>query len=441
MIKTPKYNFNPSKKRRFRVVTVLFKILKTIIIILFVGFLIVAPLDILTHAIRKEQFLKFFITIGGIVVLILLNLYWFLYRFFTVKQLLKYIPKNYIPIFTATPTNGSLNNEKGKKNNNNKRLLISGKLYNITWDTFDLIPHLQYYYNYSQTSIVFNKGVSPPKKSFDNFENYNNYNKSDQKGYQQKRNLDDLIPFLINYDSIVQAFSQDLKFSKLNQNFEDFSTLEMNFLENNGGTFSDYMKKIFLDCQKYNIDTNEFDFAKFSRFYYKLQYSGRTPNLKSIKEKEFITFMQQTIHFYKIQQEIEQKLDGETYNNGENSDNYDYYSSSQSGSDGNIRHSGLENSKVSSRRTTSKGERPVFTFDSSEDDDDDDDDEEEVVEAGDDAYMPSPSLKKDIKEYSIKNRFLKDHPSGDNNSKPSLNSKLSDIKVTSIKKRPPSPKP
>lgn len=370
---------------------------------------------------------------GGIVILILLNLYWFLYRFFTVKQLLKYIPKNYIPIFTSTPTNGSLNNEKNKKNSNNKRLLISGKLYNITWDTFDLIPHLQYYYNYSQNRLVFNKGVSPPKKSFDNFDNYNDYNKNEQKfAYKNKNNLEDLIPFLTNYDSIVQAFSQDLKFSKLNQNFENFSTLEMSFLENHGGTFSDYMRKISLDCQKYNIETKDFNFARFSRFYYKLQYSGRTPNLKSIKEKEFITFMQQTIHFYKIQQELEQKIDAETYNYGYNGDSYDYYSSSQSDNDENIRHSELENSKVSSRLTSSKGERPVFTLDSSED--------EEEDESGDDVSVPNTAVKKDIKDYSIKNKFANDNLSLNNNSKPSLNSKLSDIKVSSIKRKQPSPK-
>ena len=433
-----KNNIHINKNKRFHVIRFTYKSITALTIIIFIGFLIVAPLDILSLAIKKQQLTKFFITIGGIVLVILLNLYWFLYRFFSVKQILKYIPKNNIPIFTSSPTNNN-NTNVNEKDHNNKRVLIPLKLYNLTWDTFDLIPHLQNYYNYNNNKVVFNNGVSPPKKTFENFEAYNNYRNSGLN--DDKKYLDDLLPFLINYDSIIQAFSQDLKFSGLTQNYKDFVTSEMNLLENKGHTFSDYIKIIYLDCKKYKIDTNGFNFEHFCRLYNKLKYSGRTPNLKSIKEKDFITFMQLTIHFYKIKQELEEITGFNLKVDDSYTEDFSYSPSDRSSSNGS-RSGGHYSESDHSNNGPSEdnrigGERPVFTFESSDDDiegdnnDEDDDDEDD--------YSTNVNINKDERGFSLNSRFLNDNSSANNSSMPSPNSRLSAIKVAPIKKRGPSP--
>ena len=291
---------------RYRLIKLFFQTITFLISILFIGFLIVAPLDILAHAAKNQQFLEFFITIGGIVAIFILNLYWFFYRYFSLKQLMKYNPKLYIPIFTqSSPTDDESNKDSYKF------LLINPNLYQLALETFDLMPKLQRYFNYNKNKIVFNKGISPPKKTFDNFKQYNNYlHVYGTPANIEKKDIQDMLPYLTNYSSVIEAFSQDLKLYTLNgqnPNFWKMKILnEMNLFDKTGMTYLEYLKVIGYECQKYDVGTYNFDFKRFITLYNKLKFGNRTSTLINVSETDFIKFMSMVIDFYKIKQDLDE---------------------------------------------------------------------------------------------------------------------------------------
>ncbi|XBW34655.1 hypothetical protein QEN19_000222 [Hanseniaspora menglaensis] len=397
------------KKPSYRIVRIVVKVVNAFVIILFIGFLLVAPLDILSRSLKKSQFVDFFIAVAGIVLIIILNVYWFLYRFFTVKQILKYIPKHYIPIFTATPTNDNINNDR-TKHHSRKRALINFNLYNLVCDAFDLMPNLQSYYNYNKSKIVFNKGVSPPQKSYNNYEIYNNC--------EDIKSTNSVLPFLSNYDSIMQAFSQDLKFSLLNEHSSNFLTIEMGFLENKGYTFTDYIKNIWRQCKEYQINVDNFDFPKFCRFYSKLKYCGRTPNLNYINEKKFILFMQMTMDFYNIKIQLEKKMNINSLKESSMFSKNNLYFSNDQSADFGYDYNQSENShdKLDLHRHDHTRE-PDFSYSSSNE--------------GDRA-----NTDKDINSENSKSAYLSRLASSSGNSTTSLqNVSLSNINIVPLKKK------
>ena len=425
---------------RYRLLRLVFQGITFLISILFLGFIVVAPLDILGHAAKTQQFFEFFITIGGIVTIFILNLYWFFYRYFTLKQILKYNPKLYIPIFTQTASADD-ETEKGNKDKY-KLLLINPYVYSLTLENFDLMPKLQYYFNYNKNKIVFNKGISPPKKSFDNFKTYNNYNHLDHAEVEiEKKNLQDMLPFLTNYSSVIEAFSQDLKVYTLGGQNPLYWRMkvfnEMNLFDKAGLTYLEYLKIISFECKKYDVNTNNFEFKRFITLYNSLKFGNRTSTLINVSESNFVTFMSMVIKFYKIKQDLDEAKFKYNYMNktgssqlfNRNKDSFlqeDMFLLSQSNnklskykqdssskdsmSDGSTGYGHSE-----SHESNSSENLPMFDLDYSDDNEDSED-----LEQND-----------NIRSLSMRRINL----TSSNASRPTLDAKLSDIKLQPIKKK------
>ncbi|KAL6930401.1 uncharacterized protein HGUI_01589 [Hanseniaspora guilliermondii] len=419
---------NLGNYNRYKIVRLFFQVVTLFTSLLFLGFLAVSPLDILAHAAKSQQFLEFFITIGGIVSIFILNLYWFFYRYFSLKQILKYNPKMYIPIFTQS----NVSNEEASKKDKYKFLLINPNLYNLTLENFDLMPKLQHYFNYNKNKLVFNKGISPPKKTFDNFKLYNNYNNLDDSEIDiEKKNIQDMLPYLTNYSSVIEAFSQDLKLFTLagqNPQFWKMKELnEMNMFDKTGLTYLEYLRLLSFECKQYNIDTHNFDFKAFIKLYNTLKFGNRTSALTNITESDFVKFMRMVIDFYKIKQ----NLDEAKYNKLRNVGDYQYiyrnkesllqediFLLAQTNKPNNNRNSVRDGSAgydyFNNQDTNSSDNSPVFDFEYS-DDNDDSDDLEQINN------IRTLSMHRNVNSEAEK--------------KPKLEARLSDIKLQPIKKR------
>lgn len=416
-------NYNRCKLGRL-----FFRLVTLITSLLFLGFLAVSPLDILAHAAKNQQFLEFFITIGGIVAIFVLNLYWFFYRYFTSKQILKYNPKMYIPIFTQS----IISDEEATKKDKYKFLLINPNLYMLTMENFDLMPKLQYYFNYNKDKIVFNKGISPPKKTFDNFKLYNNLNHSDNPQIDiEKKNIQDMLPYLTNYSSVIEAFSQDLKlFTLAGQNPQYWKMKElneMNMFDKTGLTYLEYLRLLSFECKQYNVDTNNFDFKAFLKLYNTLKFGNTTSSLTNITESDFVKFMRMVIDFYKIKQSLDDAKYNKLRNTGDYQNFYrnkesflqeDNFLLSQPNRPNNNKDSISDGSAgydyFKNHDTNSSDDSPMFDLDYS-DDNDDNDDLEQI---------------NNIRSLSMH----KSYNSG-TEQKPKLEARLSDIKLKPIKKR------
>lgn len=410
---------------RYKLVKLSFRIVTLITSLLFLGFLAVSPLDILAHAAKSQEFLEFFITIGGIVSVFVLNLYWFFYRYFTLKQILKYNPKMYIPIFTQSV----ISDEEATRKDKYKFLLINPNLYNLTVENFDLMPKLQYYFNYNKDKVVFNKGISPPKKTFDNFKLYNNLNHQDNPEVDiEKKNIQDMLPYLTNYSSVIEAFSQDLKLFTLsgqNPQYWKMKALnEMNMFDKTGLTYLEYLRLLSFECKQCNVDTNNFDFKAFIKLYNTMKFGNTTSALTNITESDFVKFMRMVIDFYKIKQRLDEAKYNKLrslgdhqnfYRNNESFLQEDIFLLSQANRPINNKDSVSDGSAgynyLKPHDTNSSDSSPMFDFDYS----DDSDDLEQI---------------NNFRSLSMH----KSYNSG-TEQKPKLKARLSDIKLQPIKKR------
>lgn len=293
---------------------VFYKCAAALVVLFFIGFLIVLPLDVIAQC-SKDSVFNTFIAVGGIVLLGVFGLFFILGRVLIHRKHLQNIPKAYIPLLQTDIPNKNV--------------------WTLIWGDLKLTNQLSAFFMKPDRAIIHD-GLSPPEYVYkehtrlvksgtdsDIFADKVTLD-SDTTGSSIKSQTDnslvfDDLPPSTNYEAVLKVLFDKLKYEGTLSN--SFNIKNEDFL---GITFEEYINKIKKRVQQYNFrytgtfspavsresflyakheeasdaflrNDMSFDFDEYLVLYHKLRFSG-----KPISCKDFKNFLDLTLRLFKI---------------------------------------------------------------------------------------------------------------------------------------------
>ncbi|KAL6948900.1 hypothetical protein ACO0QE_001378 [Hanseniaspora vineae] len=293
---------------------IFYKCAAALIVLFFIGFLIVLPLDVIAQCSKNSVF-DTFIAVGGMVLIGVFGLFYILGRVLIHRKHLQNIPKAYIPLLQTDIPNKNV--------------------WTLIWGDLKLTNQLSTFFMKPDRAIIHD-GLSPPEYLY---KEHNRLAKSctDSDLFADKITIDsettgsstksqtdtslvfDDLPPSTNYEAVLKVLFDKLKYEGTLSN--SFNIKNEDFL---GITFEEYINKIKKRVQQFNFrDMNmfspavsresflyakhedpsddflkndmSFDFDEYLALYHKLRFSG-----KPITCKDFKKFLDLTLRLFKI---------------------------------------------------------------------------------------------------------------------------------------------